>query len=480
MRSRVFDIVQYARHKDTGEVLMTEDQITSALDKYKSIKRWAWIAHDHDIDDTGKIKPLHYHIAIDLGRTVIDSASVERWFGVPAGFARVPRDQNGVPGKGRYLFRDLVEYLPHDKFPERGQYSDEDVHANFDWRAYISEGHTPASARRKIVDGWISCIMRGEMSLDDCRESDSVLYVINIQKLRNAQSEYLRALPAPSVRLNFCITGESSMGKSTLAKALARSLCPGMRDRDCYHVVGSVKTPFDGYNGQPVIIWDDARPLSLLETLGGRDNLFRVLDSHPTEALQNIKYGAVNLVNAYNIFTTVASYEDFLDGLAGQYRDRNGDLVLSESRTQSYRRFPVIFRLSLEDFTLLLNKGWLNGSNEYMEFAGVMRFVGGLWQLRAKYCANGLPMTIYEPQARAKEQELLAPAIDKINALVPPQEVDGVDYTAALKAVDDELDAEGWGRCQVIDTTLTQEPKDEQEAVCNDKQDPKPVKITYD
>ena len=70
-----------------------------------------------------------------------------------------------------------------------------------------------------------------------------------------------------------------------------------------------------------------------------------------------------------------------------------------------------------------------------MEFSSVMRFVGGLWQLRAKYCANGLPMTIYEPQARAKEQELLAPAIEKINSLVPPQEarahrIQGPDHHA--------------------------------------------------
>lgn len=478
MRSRVFNIMQYSKHPETGATLLTEDAIKAALDRYKSIKQWAWIVHDSDIDDAGNIKPLHYHIVLYLGNTVKDTSAVARWFGIPENFVDVP---NGHKGRGNDNFRDCVAYLTHEKFPERGTYPDEAVHANFDWRAFVSETYSSGGGRRKIVEGWISCIMRGDMSLDDCREIDSVLYIDALPKLRNAQNEYLRALPAPSVRLNFCITGESSMGKSTLAKALARSLCPGMRDRDCYHVVGSVKTPFDGYKGQPVVIWDDARPLSLLETLGGRDNLFRVLDSHPTEALQNIKYGAVNLVNAYNIFTTVASYEDFLDGLAGQYRDRNGDLVLSESRTQSYRRFPVIFRLSLEDFTLLLNKGWLYGSNEYMEFAGVMRFVGGLWQLRAKYCANGLPMTIYEPQARAKEQELLAPAIDKINALVPPQEVDGVDYTAALKAVDDELDAEGWGQCQVIDTTLTQEPKDEQEAECKDQQDPKPVvKITYD
>ena len=76
MRSRIFNIVQYACHKDTGEALLTEERIKSALDKYRSIKQWAWITHDHDIDDTGKIKPLHYHIVLYLGSTVKDTSTL--------------------------------------------------------------------------------------------------------------------------------------------------------------------------------------------------------------------------------------------------------------------------------------------------------------------------------------------------------------------------------------------------------------------
>lgn len=456
MRSRIFNIMQYACHKDTGEVLITEARITETLNKYKSIKQWAWIAHDHDIDDKGKLKPLHYHIVLNMGNTVKDTSDVARWFGIADNFVGVPK---GHKGRGMDNFRDCVEYLPHDNFPERGQYPDEAVHANFDWRAFVSSsGCASIDSRRVIVEGWIKEIMQGQLSLDACREQDSVLYVLNLQKLRNAQSEYLRSLPAPAIRLNFCITGDSSMGKSTLAKALARSMFPGVPDRDCYHVVGSTKTPFDGYTGQPVIIWDDARPLTLLETLGDRDNLLKVLDSHPSEALQHVKYGVVNLVNKINIFTTVTSYSDFLDGLAGQYVNKYGELIKSESRVQSYRRFPVIFRLDLSDFVMLLNKGWLDGQQEFLEFAETMRFVCGMWRLRDKYQSQGLPMSVYEPRAREREAQMLAPAIEKINALVPPEEVEGVDYTAALKAADDDLDAEGWGRCEIIDRTTFSEP----------------------
>lgn len=437
-RSRVFGIVQYARHEKTGKVLLTEKQITDALDKYKSIKQWAWIAHDHDIDDKGQPKPLHYHIAIDLGNTTKDVSDIARWFGVESQYVQVPKGRKGEPGRGRYLFRDLLEYLPHDKFPERGQYDDSAVHANFDWRAYLIE-HTPRKDK-EIVAAWISSIMRGEATISDCREDNSVVYINNLRKLKDAQAEYISSLPVPNMRMNFLVTGASSMGKTTLAKALARSLCPECKtDEACYHFVGSKDVPFENYSGQPVIIWDDARPLSLLDMLGGRDNLFRVFDPHPTKAMQNIKYGKISLVNKFNIFTTVLSYAEFLDGLAGQYKTKSGELIKSESRAQSYRRFPAIIQIRLEDFCLLVNNGWSETNTDFLHFREVMRFVGGVWRLRSRYQAQQIPAEIAEARAREKESAVLVPVVDEIKKLMPPEHDDSRDYAADMDAIDAEL-----------------------------------------
>lgn len=471
-RSRVFGVMQYAVNPETGEKLLTEDRIRHVLGTYKSIKRWAWIAHDHDLYDSEEdkakhpedaTKPLHYHIAIDLGSTTKDTSDIARWFDVPENFVQAPKDEHGRIGKGRYLLKHLLEYLPHDKFPQRGKYDDSDVHANFDWRGYIAAHST--KKEKEIVAAWISSIMSGQATLKDCREDDSVLYVTHLRKFRDAQSEYIASLPMPTMRMNFLVTGESAMGKTTLAMALARSLCPECKSDDaCYHFVGSKDVPFDDYAGQPVIIWDDARPLSLMDMLGGRDNLFRVFDPYPTRSMQNIKYGKVSIINKYNIFTTVLSYSEFLDGLAGQYKTKSGELIRSESRVQSYRRFPILFQIRLEDFSMLVNKGWHEGNTDFLHFAEVMRFVSGVWRLRSRYKAQQIPAEIYEPRAREKEAATLLPVIDEVKKLMPPEVDEDRDYTKDMEAIETEV---------IGDASWTYPAPD-------DSEKKEPVKITYD
>ena len=214
MRSRVFNVMQYAAHPETGETLLTEETITAVLGKYKSIKQWAWIAHDHDVDNDGNIKPLHYHIVIYTGSTPKDTSDVARWLGIAENFVDVPR---GHKGRGMDNFRDCVAYLTHENLPERGLYADEAVHANFDWRDYVDTvGCGKSRAMRQRVDAWISSILHGNATLADCLRDDEVLYVRNLRTLRDAQAEYISSLPVPDMRMNFLVTGESAMGKTTL------------------------------------------------------------------------------------------------------------------------------------------------------------------------------------------------------------------------------------------------------------------------
>ena len=49
MKARVFNIMQYEKHPETGETLLTEDTIRIAL-AHRTIKQWAYIRHNQDDD----------------------------------------------------------------------------------------------------------------------------------------------------------------------------------------------------------------------------------------------------------------------------------------------------------------------------------------------------------------------------------------------------------------------------------------------
>ena len=142
-----------------------------------------------------------------------------------------------------------------------------------------------------------------------------------------------------------------------ICKAIARSLYPNFHDDDdIFFEVGAKGVPFDGYDGQPVIIWNDRRAYDLLQELGGRGNVFTVFDTHPSRTKQNVKYSSVNLCNAVNIVNSVQEYKEFLDGLAGEYEEKSGRVQKAEDKGQSYRRFPFIVPLHEEDFDLLVDE----------------------------------------------------------------------------------------------------------------------------
>ena len=127
--------------------------------------------------------------------------------------------------------------------------------------------------------------------------------------------------PMPKTRLNYYISGTGGIGKGLICRAIARSLYPSLKDDDdIFFEVGAQGVPFEGYDGQPVIIWNDRRAYDLLQELNGRGNVFNVFDTHPARGKQNIKYASVNLINEVNIVNSVQDYSEFLDGLAGEYR----------------------------------------------------------------------------------------------------------------------------------------------------------------
>ena len=165
--------------------------------------------------------------------------------------------------------------------------------------------------------------------------------------------------------------GESGAGKTIAAKALARTLFPGRDDDQVFFVVGDGAVSFDGYDGQPVIIWDDWRADDILGKFD-RGTVWKLFAINPDKISVSVKYGSVNLINAVSIVTSVRPFHEFVQGLAGEYIDAKKVTHKAEDINQGYRRFPVFMEISKESYDLYASMALTGGEfAEYQRLATV-------------------------------------------------------------------------------------------------------------
>ena len=69
IKARIFNIMQYEKHPETGKYLMTEEKIKDAL-LHRTIERWAYIYHDKDVYTEFSYDPHSSIVTIDRTRSV--------------------------------------------------------------------------------------------------------------------------------------------------------------------------------------------------------------------------------------------------------------------------------------------------------------------------------------------------------------------------------------------------------------------------
>ena len=386
---RVFMITQNLEHPSTGQTLITTEQVEKAVSK-KGVKQYAWILHDKDVYTAAEVaknpalvqgSPKSPHVHVVIQRSSFASiAQVARAFGVPP---------QCVESKPPSSFLDLVEYLTHEnsKQQQAGKhlYEDSEVQAtpHWDWRSEL-EAHKEARQEkalsknlRKRRDEAALKISLGEWTPDYVRERDRELWTAPgvMKHLQAMRYDWLVHQTPPGQVLNFYICGEGGVGKDLLAAALARSLNP--RAEKPYFTIGGENVSFEHYDGEEIVIWEDFRPYSMIETCRkDRGLLFRILGPYRDSAkkiIVNVKGSDTQLINRVNIVTGPESYTTFLDGLAGEYDQfvRETGLMVrrtSENKSQAYRRFPVIIPVTEGEFSIYVNKGFLEGTREYFQY----------------------------------------------------------------------------------------------------------------
>ena len=423
IKSRIFNVMQYERHPETGEVLLTEEKIKDAL-AHRMIKRWAYVCHDRDVYSAldeeqnpdhhkGNVKPRHWHVVIEMGSRQVEIGVIAKWLGIKDNYVNV--------AKGAGAFLDCVQYLTHEDDKQQGLgkrlYEDSCVQANFDFREELDKRAERKARYGKDLnekDRIRNEVLLKGMTLREVVEKYPLQYQDDFTYLEKCRLRYISTISEmPKARINYYVEGRGGIGKGLISKAIARALVDRdgtMQDDDIYFEVGADRASFEGYDGQPVIIWNDCRAYTLLQKLGGRENVFNVFDPFPPNVKQNIKYGSVRLNNMVNIVNSVQPYTEFFDGLAGEYKDKDGTIQKAEDKGQSYRRFPFFLVLHEEDYDLGMNKGVFEGTREYEQYKIYQRLRGNMQRI-AERCGDN--QKLYNMVTR----KALAPVVDKHDQL---------------------------------------------------------------
>ena len=223
-------------------------------------------------------------------------------------------------------------------------------------------------------------VLREGMSLKEVAEKYPVEYADDISALTKCRSEYLsKFAKMPEQRMNFYFCGSSGIGKDVMCQGFARQLYPDIDDDDkIFFTVTDLRVPFEGYDGQPIIIWSDVRAKALISHFT-RSGFYSLIDTAPKKSNRNVKYGAVNLFNKFNFFNGIDDYPVFLSDLASKGDNKIDDKAY-EPLKQVTRRFPFIVPIYIDYYQLLYNMGAIDdySFNAYKEVCRVSGNMAGL------------------------------------------------------------------------------------------------------
>ena len=226
-------------------------------------------------------------------------------------------------------------------------------------------------------------VMHDGWTMKQCRDADPLAYIKVRDALPKLRLDYLLDQPPCPFRMNIYVDGDGGLGKGALCEYIAEKLFPES-DRPFFTVGNDSRVAFDGYDGEPVIIWDDWRA-GQFNTTFGRGGMFNIFDTHPRQQAQQAKHSRVILTNAVNIVNSVQPYMEFMNGLAGEYISKDGVQHHAEDKNQSYRRFPMIMRVREEDFDILFNRGFVDkDSHAYRQYSAYENVRGSIKQVMTR------------------------------------------------------------------------------------------------
>lgn len=295
--------------KKDGQTVFDMDKMLEILKK-DCIKDYCYIIHDRDRysqseenrnpdHKQGELKPVHIHLLLRFKNDQPQHLeNVAKWFNIQPNFI------NKIKG----AWEDACLYQIHYNAPDKYQYPVSDVTCNFDYQELLEDAEKGDKITRiiqRILDGEIR-------EYNKTLEIDNMILVNYSRKIAEAfkvRAEFLQATQKERTTECIFIAGGSGMGKTTLAKQIAKS------KNYSYFVSSGSNDVMDGYGQEDCLILDDVRPSCM-----GLSDLLKMLDPHTASSVKS-RYKNKYLNCQLVILTTVLNIDEFYSNVFAEQKE---------------------------------------------------------------------------------------------------------------------------------------------------------------